>query len=37
MRYNVETQKLECIKTNLTLINLALYVKGPTTEKDLCK
>ncbi|KAL4465056.1 hypothetical protein ABPG72_012239 [Tetrahymena utriculariae] len=35
--YNVETKKLEKIKTNLNLINLYLWIRGPLSEKDLCK
>jgi UDP-N-acetylglucosamine--dolichyl-phosphate N-acetylglucosaminephosphotransferase len=35
-RLNVETGKLEAIPSNLNLINLALLLLGPQTEKDLC-
>lgn len=34
--YNVETKKLEKIKTNMNLINLYLWIRGPLTEKRLC-
>jgi len=34
--YNVKTGKLEKIKTNLNLINLYLWIRGPLTEKRLC-
>lgn len=36
-RYNPDTGKLEVIKTNWTLINLFLWIIGPTTEADLTK
>jgi len=34
--YNVKTGKLETIKTNLNLINIYLWIRGPLTEKRLC-
>lgn len=34
--YNVTTQKLEGIPTNMNLVNLALVVRGPMTEEQLC-
>jgi UDP-N-acetylglucosamine--dolichyl-phosphate N-acetylglucosaminephosphotransferase len=35
-KYNTETKKLEGIKTNMNLVNLALLVTGPQTEEELC-
>ena len=32
-KFNKETGKLECIKTNFNMINLFLLIKGSTTEK----
>ncbi|CAD8113583.1 unnamed protein product [Paramecium sonneborni] len=36
-RYDEKTGLLYPIKTNLTLINLVLLIKGPTSEKNLCR
>jgi UDP-N-acetylglucosamine--dolichyl-phosphate N-acetylglucosaminephosphotransferase len=35
-RYDVSTNKLHTIKTNLNLINLILWILGPTSEEKLC-
>lgn len=37
IRYDEKTGLLNAIKTNLTLINLFLLIKGPTSEKNLCR
>ncbi|KAA8497365.1 UDP-N-acetylglucosamine--dolichyl-phosphate N-acetylglucosaminephosphotransferase [Porphyridium purpureum] len=36
-KYNVETKKLEPIKSHLNLVNLTLLCTGPLTEKRLCE
>ena len=34
--YNVKTDKLEAIPTNMNILNLSLRLLGPTREGDLC-
>lgn len=35
-RFNLQTKKLEGIKTNMNLVNLTLLALGPQTEEQLC-
>ena len=34
--YNIETDKLSAIRTNMNLLNLSLRILGPTHEGVLC-
>jgi len=36
-RYNIETKKLEPIRSNLNLVNLTLLATGPMSERALCE